>query len=269
MLLSRTLNASKAAPRSELHTASASLLAARQPQQLTTLTRFVVSPLAYQAARQCGAVVARSYASEGAESPPLGLKEALKSELEYEHDNYEPDEDLPAQPPSPWTLTESPGDSKLTLTRQYNGETVEVTVLADECHDDEGDDEHPMADMAPEDHQDQAIADAMDDSIDVAIVAEARIVKGGRSIDIGFRTDGSFLAVVDVSLGAPEVTDDDESAYAGPKYEELDEQVQVAFDAYLAERGVDAEFGEYLMKLAASKEQREYVGWLQKIHDFL
>lgn len=43
-----------------------------------------------------------------------------------------PAQDLPAQPPSPWTLTESPGDSKLALTRQYNGETVEVRVMADE-----------------------------------------------------------------------------------------------------------------------------------------
>jgi len=94
MLLSRTLNASRAAPRSELHTASTGLLAARQPQQLTTLTRFVASPAASQAARQGSAFVARSYASDGFDSPPLGLKEALKSELEYEHDNYEPDEVL-------------------------------------------------------------------------------------------------------------------------------------------------------------------------------
>ena len=41
------------------------------------------------------------------------------------------------------------------------------------------------------------------------------------------------------------------------KYEELDDQVQTAFDAYLVERGIDADFGEYLMKLAADKEQRE------------
>ena len=43
------------------------------------------------------------------------------------------------------------------------------------------------------------------------------------------------------------------------KYEELDDQVQTAFDAYLVERGIDADFGEYLMKLAADKEQRECV----------
>lgn len=41
-------------------------------------------------------------------------------------------QDLPAQPPSPWTLTESPGDSQLKLTRDYNGETIEVVVMADE-----------------------------------------------------------------------------------------------------------------------------------------
>lgn len=41
------------------------------------------------------------------------------------------------------------------------------------------------------------------------------------------------------------------------KYSELDEQVQAAFDDYLEQRGIDAEFGDYLMKLAADKEQRE------------
>ena len=35
--------------------------------------------------------------------------------------------------------------------------------------------------------------------------------------------------------------------------------MQTAFDAYLVERGIDADFGEYLMKLAADKEQRECV----------
>ena len=41
-------------------------------------------------------------------------------------------QDLPGQPPSPWTLTESPGDSRLTLTRQHGDETVEVCLVADE-----------------------------------------------------------------------------------------------------------------------------------------
>lgn len=41
-------------------------------------------------------------------------------------------QDLPAQPPEPWTLTESPGDSQLLLARQYNDETIEVRVIADE-----------------------------------------------------------------------------------------------------------------------------------------
>ena len=39
---------------------------------------------------------------------------------------------LSAPPPSPWTLTESVGDSKLELRRSFNDETVLVTVVADE-----------------------------------------------------------------------------------------------------------------------------------------
>lgn len=91
MLLSRTLNASRAASQSELHAASAALPCTRQPQQLTSLARFVATPALQGSAQTGRSLVSRSYASEAYDSPPLGLKEALKSELEYEHDNYEPE----------------------------------------------------------------------------------------------------------------------------------------------------------------------------------
>jgi hypothetical protein len=271
MLLSRTFAQGKAAGCTELPIATAAAPCLRQPQQLSSLLRFSAAPALQQAARTGHSSVMRSFATDAHDAQQLSVKEAIKSELEYEHDNHDPDADLPAQPPAPWTLTESPGDSQLLLTRQYNDETIEVRVIADECHDD-SDEEHPLAGMHPNaegEDQEAEMAQALDDSIDVAIIAEANIAKGNKSIDIGFRTDGSYVEVVDVSLGKPDVKEDDETAYAGPKYEELDDQVQTAFDAYLAERGIDAEFGEYLMKLAADKEQREYVGWLQKLHKFL
>lgn len=92
MLLSRsTFTAGKAASPSELHTASAALPCIRQPHQFTSLSRFVAAPALQEAARRGTIFVPRSYASEAHDAPPLGLKEALKSELEFEHDNHEPE----------------------------------------------------------------------------------------------------------------------------------------------------------------------------------
>lgn len=40
-----------------------------------------------------------------------------------------------------------------------------------------------MADMSPDDHKDSELANALDDTIDVAIVASAHVTKGGKSIE--------------------------------------------------------------------------------------
>ncbi len=52
-----------------------------------------------------------------------------------------------------------------------------------QCHDDEDEEEHPMADMSPDDHKDPELANALDDTIDVAIVASAHVTKDGKSIE--------------------------------------------------------------------------------------
>ncbi len=35
-------------------------------------------------------------------------------------------------PPKPWTLEEKPGDTLLTLERQFDGETIQVAVSAEQ-----------------------------------------------------------------------------------------------------------------------------------------
>ena len=54
-----------------------------------------------------------------------------------------------------------------------------------QCHDD-SDEEHPLAGMHPNaegEDQEAEMAQALDDSIDVAIIAEANIAKGNKSIE--------------------------------------------------------------------------------------
>jgi complement component 1 Q subcomponent-binding protein len=50
-------------------------------------------------------------------------------------------------------------------------------------------------------------------------------------------------------------------------YQELDEKLQQAFEEMLAARGVTPDLGEFLMRLSEDKEQREYMGWLEKVAD--
>jgi hypothetical protein len=61
----------------------------------------------------------------------------------------------------------------------------------------------------------------------------------------------------------------DDTAYAGPLYDELDERLQAEFEAYLAARGITPEFGGWLAAYAGDKEQREYVAWLKRVKEFV
>ena len=52
-------------------------------------------------------------------------------------------------------------------------------------------------------------------------------------------------------------------------YQELDEKLQQAFEDMLSARGVTPELGEFLMRLSEDKEQREYMGWLQRVAEVI
>lgn len=91
MLLSRTLAQGKAAGCAELPFATVATPCLRQPQQLPSLIRFSAAPALQQAARRGHSSVMRSFATEAHDAQQLSVKEAIKSELEYEHDNHDPD----------------------------------------------------------------------------------------------------------------------------------------------------------------------------------
>lgn len=58
-------------------------------------------------------------------------------------------------------------------------------------------------------------------------------------------------------------------SYGGPNFEELDQAVQNGFYEYLAERGIDDTLAEKLGDFAASKEQAEYITWLETTKAFV
>ena len=52
-------------------------------------------------------------------------------------------------------------------------------------------------------------------------------------------------------------------------YDELDDDLQKAFEDHLRARGIDEKLGEFLMAAINDKEQREYVSWLGRVHNFV
>ncbi|KAJ5766941.1 uncharacterized protein N7511_004557 [Penicillium nucicola] len=60
-----------------------------------------------------------------------------------------------------------------------------------------------------------------------------------------------------------------QSLYAGPPFENLDEDLQGLWERYLEERGLNAEFANMIPDYISVKEQKEYLRWLDAVKNFV
>jgi len=58
---------------------------------------------------------------------------------------------------------------------------------------------------------------------------------------------------------------DARSVYSGPPFGNLDEDLQVLFERYLDERGINTTMALFVPEYIDYKEQREYLNWLQSM----
>ncbi|KAM3417771.1 hypothetical protein BST61_g6000 [Cercospora zeina] len=60
-----------------------------------------------------------------------------------------------------------------------------------------------------------------------------------------------------------------EQLYAGPPFQQLDEEVQGLLEQYLIARGVSEYLAQVVPDYIDGKEQKEYLGWLNRVKDFV
>mmetsp|Transcript_3217 Transcript_3217/g.6448 ORF Transcript_3217/g.6448 Transcript_3217/m.6448 type:complete len:275 (-) Transcript_3217:1152-1976(-) len=198
-----------------------------------------------------------SRAGDGDALSTASIKNVFKKEWEHEKSTYEPPEELAQGPPEPFTLTETKGDTLLTLTRSYGSdETVMVDVMVNDQ-----DEEEPLA-FEDEDGE-------LD--VDVSIEFVVTVLKKDKDEELVFEcsSDGSYLEIKNLSLEPSDEDELDEALYTGPVFEELDDEVQESLYSFLQEREITPDLAEYLLNLVHDKEQREYMDWLQKMITFL
>ncbi|KAG2495479.1 hypothetical protein HYH03_006424 [Edaphochlamys debaryana] len=177
------------------------------------------------------------------------LPSLLKEELEYERKNYARPEQVAGGPPAPFKLTEAPGDTLVTLTRTYKGEEINVDLQVN--------------------NQPSPAYDDADGEENVSTVAfNVSVAKDDKVLLFECESDGNSVNINHVSL-EPKEGLGSESMYSGPVFDELDDNLQRQFGAYLEERGISADLGEYLRFLIYDKEQREYQSWLAQVEVFV
>lgn len=57
--------------------------------------------------------------------------------------------------------------------------------------------------------------------------------------------------------------------YAGPPFGNLDQEVQVLFERYLEERGINTALALFIPDYIDFKEQKEYMAWLENLKGFV
>lgn len=179
----------------------------------------------------------------------------LAQEVKHEKTVYEQDELVAQGPPAPFKLSTSPGDTTVTLTRDYKGEAISVdasvnmqdTLAASFESDDEG-------------------GDGGEEPNDITF--NVSVAKGAQALVFECSSDGTYVDIRHVSF-EPASGVESETSYTGPVFGELDEALQDSFRAYLAERGITEDLGEYLRHLLYDKELLEYRHWLEGVQGFV
>ncbi|EMD00016.1 hypothetical protein BAUCODRAFT_361176 [Baudoinia panamericana UAMH 10762] len=60
-----------------------------------------------------------------------------------------------------------------------------------------------------------------------------------------------------------------EALYTGPPFAQLDEEVQSLFESYLDVRGINTALALFVPEYIDTKEQKEYLGWLGRVKEFV
>lgn len=173
----------------------------------------------------------------------------MEEELSFEEAQYVKPEQIANGPPAPFKLTNTPGDTLLTLTRRYDGEEINVDLHVNN---------QPSATF--EDGEEEESLNFVAFNVSVS--------KDDKSLVFECESDGTCININHISF-EPKDGIEQESMYTGPVFTELDEGLQKHFQDYLEERGITAELGEYLRFLIFDKEQQEYMAWLNTVRGFV
>ncbi|GMI80769.1 hypothetical protein like AT3G55605 [Hibiscus trionum] len=156
----------------------------------------------------------------------------------------------------PFEIEDIPGIQTVELSREYNGELVKVDVHMLELEDEQEEGE----DNDEDDYEDQNKT-----SIPLVVTVSK---KDGTSLEFSCTATADQIAIDSLcfrSCSDPE----DELAYEGPDFGDLDENLQKGFHKYLEVRGINPNITNFLHEYMINKDSREYLNWLKNLKKFV
>ncbi|KAI8991137.1 mitochondrial glycoprotein [Mycotypha africana] len=176
-------------------------------------------------------------------------------------------------------IEDTEGDDKVTLRRQFGNEKISVLFSISDINHPVEEEEEVEADMDIPEHshpprsQENAsfpvratvmIEKEHKGSLVLTTVAQDGYIE----IDsVRYFKEGDLKKedLIKAEMDAPWKQD----RYAGPVFEELEDELQATFSRYLEERGIDTALATFLPDYIDYKEQKEYVSWLNNVNDFV
>lgn len=185
--------------------------------------------------------------------PPLSAvlaQQIVEEDVEEEHDQELRDAQKLVE--QHFTVNDKDGVALVTLTRKYDDEMIEVRF---DCQNEE------------EDYAAMEEAEEAEESSIQGINFQVRIQRGQNLMEIECFAGNAF-EVRNVNYISSEHRSVGDELYSGPKFDDLDPDLQSAFYDYLAERNIDDDLSFFVQTYSQDKEQREYIRWLKKCLEF-
>ncbi|KAK8671792.1 hypothetical protein V6N13_038377 [Hibiscus sabdariffa] len=182
------------------------------------------------------------------------LIRVLESEIQCaEEDGSDQVEGIPSG--FPFEIEDIPGIQTVTLKRDYNGELVKVDVHMLE----HGDEQEEVDDNDGDDYEDQNKT-----SIPLVVTVSK---KDGSSLEFNCTSSPDHIEIDSLYFRSPDA--EDELAYEGPDFHDLDDNLKKAFNKYLEVRGIKPSTTNFLHQYMIKKNNREYLNWLKNLKKFV
>ncbi|CBI31613.3 hypothetical protein VitviT2T_019306 [Vitis vinifera] len=183
------------------------------------------------------------------------LLRVLESEIKYSEESDDHDGNEEAPDGFPFEIQDNPGQQTISLAREYQGEVIKVEVHMPDLVTGEGDD----------DNNDDDNEKGNQSSIPLVVSVSK---KNGPFLEFGCTAFADEIAIDSLSVKNPEISEE-QIAYEGPDFTDLDENLQKAFHKYLEIRGIKPSTTNFLHEYMINKDSREYLLWLKNLKKFV
>ncbi|TKY65977.1 mitochondrial protein [Spatholobus suberectus] len=181
------------------------------------------------------------------------LSQVLQSEIQcaLEDDHAQHRVEIPDD--FPFEIEDNPGERTIQLKGQYGDETIRVQV--------------DIPNVAPEENEDDE--DGEKNASESSIPLVVSVFKGnGVCLEFGVTAFPDEISIDSLSIKQSEESED-QLAYEGPEFTDLDENLQKAFHKYLDIRGIKPSTTNFLQEYMFAKDNKEYLMWLKNLKNFV